>query len=258
MRFDLCPREPWVLPITGGLRVDFPPCVGWLFDRLRAPSPDVREELTARNFVFRDNPRRSILREVMHEAARLLAASPRLEIAIQAAVGQIILLRARPSFDVSHSEPRWPQAIFITVPSRQTQVSALRSAENIVHEAMHLQLTILEGVNPLIADGTSKMASPWRLEPRDYQGILHGVYVFRCIAEYFAELSFRGILDNEGANYITRRRAQIADELSQVDFERLALGLTCSGQHFLAALTNDPGTSEPHETRRHRMAIGRD
>jgi HEXXH motif-containing protein len=112
---------------------------------------------------------------------------------------------------------------------------------------MHLQLTLLERANPLIADETSKMASPWRLDPRDFQGILHGVYVFRCVAEFFAALVLRGVLDNEGASYVTRRRAQIADELSRIDFDRLAFGLTRGGQAFLAALINDPGTSEPPE-----------
>jgi HEXXH motif-containing protein len=248
VQLDLNPREPWVLPIAGETHVDFPPHFGWLFDRLRTPSPDVREELTARNFVFRDNPRRSILREVMHEAERLLAASPRLETALQAAVGQIILLRARPSFDISHSEPRWPQAIFITVPSRQTQVSALRSVENVVHEAMHLQLTVLERAIPLIADETSKMASPWRLEPRDFQGILHGVYVFRCVAEFFATSRLHEVLHYEGMRYVARRRAQIADELSGVDFDRLAFGLTRTGQDLLTALINDPRTPEPRHT----------
>lgn len=239
MQLELCPAEPWVLPVTGGLHVDSAPHFEWLFDRLSAPSSDVRAELTARSFVFRDNPRRSILRRVLQEAARLLAISPRLETAIQAAVGEIILLRAHPSFDVSHSEPRWPQAIFITVPSRRSQVSALRSAENIVHEAMHLQLTILEQASPLIADGRTKMASPWRLEPRHLQGVLHGVYVFRCIAEFFAALSLRGILDSEGISYMTRRRAQIAEELSHIDFDRLASGLTRCGQVFLATLISN-------------------
>jgi HEXXH motif-containing protein len=242
VQLDLCANEPWVLPVRGGLHADFRPHFDWLFDRLCAPNLDLREEFTARNFIFRDNPRRSILREVLREAARLLAASPRLETAIQAAVGEIFLLRARPSFDISHSEPRWPQAIFISVPSTRSQVSALRSAENVVHEAMHLQLTIFEQASPLIADETSQMASPWRVEPRNLQGILHGVYVFRCIAEFFAALSLRGVLDNEGVGYVTRRRAQITDELSRIDFDRLALGLTRTGQDFLAALFSDPGT----------------
>jgi HEXXH motif-containing protein len=115
-----------------------------------------------------------------------------------------------------------------------------------VHEAMHLQLTILERAHPLVADSRAKMASPWREEPRHLQGVLHGYYVFRCIAAFFSASSLSGVLDVEGAGHVARRRAQIAEELSRLDLDRLARGMTPKGQAFLAALAVPHGVFMLH------------
>lgn len=237
---NLSPLEPWVLPIAGEQQVSYEQGDGWLFERVCAPSPDVRAELADRGFVFRDKPQRRLLRAVLHDAGDLLAITPRLKIAVESAVGEIVLLRAPPAFDISHSEPRWPDTIFISVPGRANQVSALRAAENIVHEAMHLQLTILEQADPLIADGIAKMASPWRKEPRQLQGVMHGFYVFHCISAFFSALSLNGFLNAEGIEHVRKRCAQIAEELSRLDYDRLAQGMTPKGRAFLAAFMRVP------------------
>jgi HEXXH motif-containing protein len=122
------------------------------------------------------------------------------------------------------------------VPSGLHQVSAIRAAENIVHEAMHLQLTTLEDILPLVADKRARMTSPWREEPRPLLGVLHGAYVFCCIDAFFGMPDFRRLLGNEGTDFVDRRRAQIAGELSQIEFDRLAQGLTSSGRLLLASL----------------------
>lgn len=236
MRIDFPPEEPWVLPLAGELPINSADNDGWLFDRVCAPCADVRTELTARGFIFRDSPQRRLLRGILSEAAGFLRAAPRLEIAVRAAVAEIVLLRARPAYDISHSEPRWPQTIFISVPGQPAQVSALRAAENIVHEAMHLQLTTLERAHRLVADSRAQMVSPWREESRHLQGVLHGFYVFHCISAFFAAPRLSGILDVEGASHVARRRAQIAKELSRLDFSRLTRGMTPKGRAFLAAL----------------------
>jgi hypothetical protein len=62
-------------------------------------------------------------------------------------VEEIHLLQSEPGYDVSHSEPRWRRRIFVSIPDRADGVGALRLAENIIHEAMHLQLTVLNRNN---------------------------------------------------------------------------------------------------------------
>jgi HEXXH motif-containing protein len=122
------------------------------------------------------------------------------------------------------------------VPGRRSEVSALRATENVVHEAMHLQLTVFEQARPLIADKTMQMASPWREEPRHLRGVLHGLYVFRCISAFFATPSLRDVLDTEGAGHAARRCAQIDEEISRLDIDGLARGMTTEGRIFLGTL----------------------
>src|SRR5712671_782963 len=219
-------NEPWVLPIdrdrTSGIALDDT----WLFDRLISPKNQVRVELRGRGFNFRDEQKGDAIRSVLESSARLLATTPSLEAAVERSVLEIVLLDAQSGYDVSHSEPRWPETIFVSMPTDGGQVGALRTLENIVHEAMHLRLTTLEHLTPRIAVENSRMASPWRKEPRHLQGVLHGVYVFQCISTFFGGSKLSEHLDNCGAEYVAKRRREIAKELHQVDFQRLAAGLT--------------------------------
>jgi HEXXH motif-containing protein len=230
--------EPWAMPEAGDLTAKCPPDIKWLFARIRPPNNEVRAELESRGFGFRDTPQRRILLTILSDAARLLATAPSLEAGVEAAVGELVLLRARPAFDISHSEPRWPVTIFVSVPCRPRLSSALRAVENVIHEAMHLRLTTAERTAPLVADMTTHMTSPWRKEPRLVQGVLHGLYVFGCISAFFATPALESELDAEGAQYVARRRDEIAAELSSVDIDRLTAGLTPRGRALVAAIAN--------------------
>ena len=115
----------------------------------------------------------------------------------------------------------------------------MRTLENIVHETMHLQLTKLEELTPLISDDVSQMSSPWRKEPRHLQGVLHGAYVFNCINKFFGQVPLGRCLDKSGAEYVARRRREIAVEFQQIDYKWLAAGLTPRGLTFLNTLLSD-------------------
>jgi hypothetical protein len=103
-----------------------------------------------------------------------------------------VLLKAPPAFDISHSEPRWPQPIFVSVPGKRGQVSALRAA---------------------------------------------GKYCARGNASaFFSKPGLLGVLNVEGADYVARRRAEIAEELTRIDFDRLVVGMTPDGLALILAL----------------------
>jgi HEXXH motif-containing protein len=197
----------------------------------------VAAELAGRNFRFAERASESW--ETLVEAAGLLATTPTLEAAVADALGEIVLLSAKPGYDVSHSEPRWPRTVFVTATAGPGQDSTLRALENIVHEAMHLQLTTYETRTPLVADTASRMASPWRAEPRQLQGVLHGAYVFRCIAAFFSESKLTSRLDDTGTAYVARRLTEISGELATIKFDCLHRGLTAAGQAFCDALLRD-------------------
>jgi HEXXH motif-containing protein len=105
----------------------------------------------------------------------------------------------------------------------------LRLAEGILHECMHLQLTLIEEQTPLLATETERHLSPWRQTLRPTRGILHGLYVFRVIQDVFAELILHeGLADNE-RRYMSRRVDEINDEVAQLLDLSFSQDLTATG-----------------------------
>ena len=96
-----------------------------------------------------------------------------------------VLVASGRGFDVSYSDPAVPFSVFVSFPNPTERNRVERLAESIVHEALHLQLTLVEGVEPLVAESpnSSILFSPWKNEFRSVSGLVHGVYVFanlRC------------------------------------------------------------------------------
>ena len=101
-------------------------------------------------------------------------------------------------FDCSSSDPLLPFSIFVSCPMAREVNRVERLAESIVHEALHLQLSLVETIEPLIIQcrGAKGLYSPWKDEWRPVQGVLHGVYVFgnlryfwKCIGAQFSTCS---------------------------------------------------------------------
>jgi hypothetical protein len=161
------------------------------------------------------------------ETQSCIAVVPTLADVCERVVEEIHLLRAPPEYDVSHSEPRWRRRIFVSVPERLDYIGAVRCAESIVHEAMHLNLTNLEAKRPLVDDFERLMPSPWRAEPRSFQGVLHALYVFRCLHTYFGLLY--PTTTGEVATHVCKRIKTIAEEISELDLAQLCEGLTHEG-----------------------------
>ena len=125
------------------------------------------------------------------------------------------------SFDCSYSNPELPFSIFISIPKRKGITTSLRVTEGIIHETMHLQLSLLERLHPLIKQEWSevKMFSPWKGENRSPQGILHGLYVFSILQNYWEDFANHHSTE-EGILFAKQRCEQINSELGQVkDFE---------------------------------------
>jgi hypothetical protein len=122
-----------------------------------------------------------------------------------------ILLTDDPSIDVSFSDPEIPFSIFASV-SEDTN-AALRTAEAIVHEAMHLQLSLVESNLNLVTGLDATLYSPWKREIRPLSGVVHGLYVFRVIDQWLQQIEAV-----EGATaYARERRQQIALQAKQID-----------------------------------------
>lgn len=175
----------------------------------------------------------------LREAITILKTFPTLLTTVAALVRSIHLLDSGDDdYDVSFSEPHIPFSIFVSVPQVSNAISALRVAEAFVHEAMHLQLTLIEKIVPLITTTRNKYFSPWRREYRTAQGVMHALYVFRVINEFLGmlpTLSFSA----EAKKYIKGRRAEIDTQIQELQSFQNCPELTTEGAYFIRGLVVD-------------------
>jgi HEXXH motif-containing protein len=126
------------------------------------------------------------------------------------------------AYDVNFSEPELPFSVFVSIPLRPLEQMRWRVAEAIVHEAAHLQLSLVERIVPLIASPQSQHYSPWRKTARSVSGVLHGLYVFGVIAEWISRSS-------APAAHVRQRLAEIAREAEEIHDFPEASSLTHTG-----------------------------
>jgi len=232
---------PWCLDDAVFIRPDNPPDSQWLWERLSEATPEIRSHVARGGLSIGHTAGQAAL---FATAAAAIDKVPALAEIVKDRVRHIHVLTAPPGCDISHSEPHWADRIFISIPERSDRVGALRLAENVIHEAMHLHLTVYEHNRPLVRDLIGQIHSPWRQAPRPYGGVLHGLFVFTCLREYFARLS----QDQElvAVRHICRRLQEIGAEIAQIDIKHLSAGLTDAGQALAVHLLQ--GTSSPSKT----------
>lgn len=139
-------------------------------------------------------------------------------------------------YDVSFSEPHVPFSIFISVPEKRIANDALRVAEAVIHEAMHLQLTLIEQSVQLVLSDRKEYFSPWRGEHRTAQGVLHALYVFAVIDCLIANFQSRSFLPIKSAEYLKGRRRQIDNQMREIEGFRYCSSTTESGKRFVGRL----------------------
>ena len=98
-----------------------------------------------------------------------------------------VLIASCRDFDVSYSDPSLPLSVFVSCPLPAERNRVERLAENVVHEALHLQLSLVERVQPLVIDGPDEepVFSPWKDEWRTVRGLVHAVYVFGNLRNFW-------------------------------------------------------------------------
>jgi len=138
--------------------------------------------------------------------------------------------------DVSFSEPRLPFSAFVSVPGPSAVAGTLRVAEALLHEAMHLQLTLVESVVPLVTSSEKTYFSPWRNEYRTAQGVLHALYVFRVIDAFLGIASFEDHALESLRSHATERREMISEQVYEIRDFRHCADLTSDGAAFVERL----------------------
>ena len=145
----------------------------------------------------------------LRAVADVLAKVDGLDDSVGWVVKTIHLLDAPAGHDVSHSSPDLPFSIFVSLPKSDERDITLRLAESVLHESMHLQLTLIDLFDPMVTDEQPGGYSPWKDEVRPIGGLLHGLYVFAVIHQAYSTLMNS---HREWYPYCHKRQATIREE----------------------------------------------
>jgi hypothetical protein len=177
-----------------------------------------------------DSLKNSTVLECLQESLGVLAAISTVYGTISRLVVCLHILQPEgDDFDISYSLPDIPFSIFVSVPSKRMDNDVFRVAEAILHEAMHLQLTLIEQFVPMIIDTNEKYFSPWKNEHRHPRGVLHAIYVFCAIKQFF-ELLIKQDMSAPSAQYLRKRCNVISNQLAEVNDFMNCQYLTEAGQ----------------------------
>jgi len=176
----------------------------------------------------------------VQEAINILTTLPTLHGTVAKLVRVCHLIKpADDDYDVSYSDPQVSFSIFVSVPQRRRTNDTLRMAESIVHEAMHLQLTLIEQAIPLIQPSDERYFSPWKGAYRSPQGVLHALYVFRVIAQYLERLLELPGWSLSSIDHMSHRRREIALQVHEIATFKGNPALTALGARFVQRLVDE-------------------
>lgn len=152
-----------------------------------------------------------------------------------------VLKQENEEIDIGYSHPQIPFTIFVSTCSDNSITSSLRVAESILHEAMHLKLTLLEKWITLVKPNSLSLTySPWRDEERPVKGVLHGLFVFRAVYEFYSEIINSSPKLKATTEFLSYRLEDIKFEISSLKDLDTNQGLTKEGQRFVSKLIEFP------------------
>lgn len=211
---------------------------------LEAPSPNELNSFYIENNlspVSKDEQHLVTAVGKLDDALKILDSVPSVVDCISQLVRVIGILKASSlEEDVSYSHPEIPFSIFVSICDKPSFDASARVAESILHEAMHLRLSLIQKEVKLLASGRRDRAqcfSPWRQEERPANGVLHGIFVFRAILDFFQRLSSKDHGD-QIADYSDRRIKEISSQLAQVRDFCKSPALTATGAELARQLVH--------------------
>ncbi len=198
---------------------------------LLAPQPAL--QLSSKGVPFADKTKieaKSL--DGLAKALNVLQLVPSLAAAVGVLAKSIHILEAsEPGVDVSYSDPSIPFSVFLNI--SEGKFADLRTAEALVHEAMHLQLTLIERIAPIAKVDQGLHYSPWKRSKRPVTGLMHALYVFRVIDQWLTHLAQSS---EEAKEYAKKRKHEIRTEIDQLTPTSFINHLTEEGQQLLSRL----------------------
>lgn len=133
-------------------------------------------------------------------------------------------------YDTSFSEPILPYSVFLTFPSYNEKNATKRFLESLIHEALHLQLSLIEN-KVMLVDQTLDLKdcySPWKGEGRTTQGLLHAIYVFANI-----HALWKKYIDYDNNDFAKRRVEEIKSQMHKTQHIFNSPALTDNGSRLM-------------------------
>ncbi|HEY5957829.1 MAG TPA: HEXXH motif-containing putative peptide modification protein [Polyangiaceae bacterium] len=96
---------------------------------------------------------------------------------------------AHPDKAVSFSDNCVPGALYVSIRTSKGFIDPLLLAESIIHEHRHQKLYLLQRHVTLVEDDSIRVPSPWREDPRPPSGLLHALFVFVQLHDYWTKLT---------------------------------------------------------------------
>ena len=197
--------------------------------RFEALQEKTRRRYEGRGLVFSPPVHSASQTLTVRSALALIASVPSLSATVAGYLHTLHVLRAPAAdYDVSHSDPEVPFSIFVSIPSGRER--RIRLMESIIHECMHLHLTMIESAQPLIGDRRTQTFSPWQQTLRPAGGVLHGLYVCTVVNASLQALRRDVALTRHEKALVVKRQEEIANEVKQVSHFASTTGLTAEGR----------------------------
>jgi HEXXH motif-containing protein len=179
----------------------------------------------------------SNLFRILDRAVHIISGVRGAALTVSAVLSVVHILKPESAeYDISYSEPTLPFSIFVGIDPGWQANRDLRVAESILHECMHLQLTLIEDQMLLIAADNEHHLSPWRQALRPTRGVLHALYVFRVIQDFFSAVLASISLSADEHDHIRRRLNGIDAEVEQMGDLSVSQDLTPAGRALVARL----------------------
>jgi uncharacterized protein len=191
-------------------------------------------------FMKPDDPVTSDARVVVRDALELIGTySAALLAELRNVCSDVQLIRdtdADPNKTVSFSDDSVPGALYVAPIAGAREVGVFDLADSLIHEHRHQKLYLLGRIVDLVAADRPYVRSPWREELRPPSGVLHAVFVFVELRDFWKWAS------NFGPVSIRQHAIQEVETITRRlrdGFEILAgVYLTPAGRSLVRILAN--------------------
>jgi uncharacterized protein len=101
-------------------------------------------------------------------------------------------LTAHPDKVVSFSDNSVPGALYVSIRQGSKYIDKYDLADSLIHEHRHQKLYLLQRSVPLVELDAPLVPSPWREDLRPPSGLLHAIFVFTQLLEFWVYLHTEG------------------------------------------------------------------